>query len=774
MKDFLVIFRRNFLSPIVIAILILSLSLFILNQRRDALFVSVVIILNTTLAVIQEIRAQWALKKLELMSAPKARLINSDGSIKEIIFDQLIINDLVQLQIGDEVPADGQIISSVGLEADESILTGESASIDKPNKSIVYAASAIVAGSATMRITAIGPDTRVGAMTATLKHYKPQLTPIQHNIWQAISWLTYGALGLALLILIVYHFSGQDAVQIVRTITASAVTVVPEGLLLASSLLLAYGSIRLAQVKVLPQKLAAIEAMASLNVLCVDKTGTLTSDNVSFEKFESFGKNISNIEDVIGIVAKETNTGSSTSEAVTIGLKAPNGYSVLQTLPFSSSRKMSGATIEYNRKTYTIMMGAPEYVETLAPLLSDQKKQVESLTSVGKRVLLVAEFNDVKVSLKQLKNNSGKAIGLIVLANELRQGVNKTVSYLQNKGVSLRVISGDNPNTVKYIASQAGIANYNNVITGAELQRISADDWDNIIANTTIFARVLPEQKEKIIETYKSLNNFTGMIGDGVNDALALKKSDLGIAMFAGAVATRRVADMVLMNNSFNSLPLGMRLGNRIMQAIELIASLFFHKIIYGIILLLSTLAIGVVYPFGPRHITFMNIFLVTLPTIMWTLFSPSPRHRLSPRNFWKDTLQAVAPIAVLSGILVTVTYLVLRAVHPNELPGVATTTVIISTLFGIYLVFLVPRMFDIKNNRRSRLARLFYVLAVLLVIIPSFRVSLIRDFFDFTTPVWRSVWPLLILVIGVAVLQWMIAGKAGQRLKKRELQIKL
>lgn len=769
MKDFLVILRRNFISPIVIAILILAVTLLALNQTRDAWFVSGVITLNTLLAVVQEVRAQRALKKLELMSAPKARRILSDGTVEEIMFDQLLVGDNVQLLIGDEAPADGQILTSAGLEADESILTGESASVEKPKNSTVYAASVIVAGSATMKITAVGLNTKVGGMTATLKRYKPQLTPIQKNIWRAIWWLTYGALFFAFMIFIVYYLSGQSAVTIVKAITSSAVTIVPEGLLLGSSLLLAYGSLKLAQVKVLPQKLAAIEAMALLNVLCVDKTGTLTSDEITFEKLELFDGLTTDLAELVGIVAKETNTGSSTSQAITSGLDAPDQYEVLQNLAFSSGRKMSGLRLKYEGKTHSILLGAPEYVGELAVLTPDQKQQIDSLTSFGKRVLLIAKFKDTDTSLKLLPKASGEAVGIVILANGLRVGVKKTVSYLQRNGVSLRVISGDNPNTVSYIAQQAGIKNHSRVITGVELDDVSDSDWDDVVAKTTIFARVLPEQKERLIATFKRLGHFTGMVGDGVNDALALKKSDLGVAMFAGAVATRRVADIVLMDNSFNSLPVGMRLGNRIMQAIELIATLFFHKIIYGVILLSTTLCLGLVYPFVPRHITFMNIFLVSLPTVMWTLFTPSPRHRLSPKYFWNDTLMAVAPIAVLSGLMVAFSYYVLGTLHPENLLSVSTSTVIIATFFGIYLVFLVPRMFDLKNNLKARLARIFYVVSVLLVAIPSFGTHFIRDFFDFTMPAWQNTWSLIIVIIGVVILQWNIASAAGKRFRDRE-----
>lgn len=769
MKDFLIIVRRNFISPIVIAILVLALILLVLKEYRDAWFISVVIIINTILAIVQEVRAQRALKKLELMSAPKARIILSNGKIKEVMFDQLVVGDIIQLLAGDEIPADGEIISSSGLEADESILTGESAPIEKEKGSIVFAASVVVAGGADVRVIAVGSETKAGSMTATLKRYQPQLTPLQTAIFRAITWLTYGALGLAITIFVIYSLYSQDAVTIFKTITSAAVTVVPEGLLLASSLLLAFGSLRLAQANVLPQKLAAIEAMALLNILCVDKTGTLTSDEITFENIELFNSSNSYIKELVAIVARETGNNNTTSVAIINGLDQPKDYEILQVLAFSSARKMSGVKVKIDGKIYSVFVGAPEFLSELAPISSTDKIKIEGLAREGKRVMLIALFSDTDVSIKKLLPKSGKAVGLIVLSNNLREGVEKTVAYLQKNNVSLRVISGDNPNTVRYVAKQAGIINHHRVLTGANLSEISDDKWDAKVLATTIFARVLPEQKERLIDTFKRLGNFTGMVGDGVNDALALKKADLGIAMYSGASATRRVADIVLLNNSFNSLPLGMRLGNRIIQAIELVATLFFHKIIYGVVLLASTLILGIVYPFEPRHITFLNIFLVTAPTIMWTLFTPFPLHRLSPKNFWRDTLKAVTPIAILSGLMVTTTYMILRALHPDDLQGVATTTVLIATFFGVYLVFLVPRMFAIKNTKKSRIALLLYSLLIILVVLPSFGINFIREFFNFTTPSYQNVWPILIAVVGVAILQWKIAIDAGKRLKQHK-----
>lgn len=764
MKDFLTIIWRNFRQPIVIAILILAAALLLLGERRDAWFVSFVIIVNTLFGIVQELRAKRALRKLELMSAPHARRIDVDGSVSDVLFDQLVVGDTIDIRIGDEIPADGTILSSSSLEVNESMLTGESASIEKQKDAVVYASSSVVAGSAFVKITAVGADTRVGGMTEKLKRYSPEVTPLQRSIGRTIAAMTYGALVLAVIIAIAYTLSGQDAVKIVKTITTAAVTVVPEGLLLASTLLLAFGSLRLAQAKVLPQKLAAIEAMALLNILCVDKTGTLTSDTIEFVALEPFDDAPKNLAELAGIVAVETSSGNATGDAMVAGLPAPKEYECMGRLAFSSERKFSGVRVKLGRDIATICIGAPEFLARLAPLSHAQKKYIAAKASEGHRVLLVVTFSDGKTDLKKIKD--GTAQGVIILSNELRTGVTKTVDYLQRNDVSVRVISGDSPETVQSVAERVGIHGTEHVITGAELAKLSDDEWNRTVDATTIFARVLPEQKERLIDTFIKKDNFTGMVGDGVNDALALKRANLGVAMYSGAVATRRIADIVLLNNSFNSLPIGMRLGNRIMQAIEMIATLFFHKIIYGIVLLVTTLSLGVVYPFEPRHVTFMNIFLVTLPTVLWTLFPPIPTYKISPKRFWWETLAPVAPIAVISGIVVALVYLRLLALHPEDIEGVATSTVLVATLFGIYLVFLVSKMFKAVNNRTATLARVLYILIVIFVVTVSFGFGVTRDFFDFTVPAWRDAWPLLPLVGLAALLQWLIADRVAKAKK--------
>lgn len=768
MGDYLDIIKRNLLSPIVVVIFLLAGALICVREYRDAWFISVVIVVNSAIGIIQELRAKRVLRQLELMSAPKARLLKN-GEITEVDYDELQIDDEIVIQAGDELPADAKVMESKGLELNESMLTGESASVEKKVGDTVLAATTVLAGEGMARVIAIGDDTKAGAISQALKRYKPELTPLQMAIWRAIYFLTYGAIILSILITAVYYFSGDNVVIILKTITSAAVTIVPEGLLLASSLLLAFGSLRLAQAKVLPQKLSAIEAMALLNLLAVDKTGTLTSDEVALEQVAVFdetpGLSESVVAELAALIAHETSGGNITGKAILAEASPPKNTEIIDVMAFSSARKMAGVRVKIDGKVRTLLMGAPEFVAKLAPVNKATRKALDEWADKGLRVLMLAEFTDEKTKLNDLPNNSGRPIGAVILRNSLRHGVVETVDFLQRQGVTIRVISGDNPRTVQYIAREAGIHHPEKVILGADLAKLGEDKFNEAADTYTIFARVLPDQKERLIARFQKSGKFTGMVGDGVNDALALKKADLGVAMYAGAPASRRVSDIILLNNSFTSLPIGMKLGNQIMQAIEVIAILFFHKIIYGVTLLMTTILINMNYPYSPRHITFMNIFLVTMPTLMWTLFPPVPKHRINPKGFWRDTLLAVLPIALITGLTVAFTYWIMSVVFPGHAAEVATMTVLTATFFGVYLVFLVGIMLDVTIDKVAKRARLLYLLSVVVVAAGSFGFGFLRDFFDFTVPKLFIMWPAIGAIVLAALVQLFIARRVGRRL---------
>lgn len=801
MKQIRTIIFRNFISPISVAIFVLAGGLLFLGELRDAWFISFVILVNSTIGSVQEIRAYLTLKKIELMSQPRARVFR-DGEFVEVLFLELKKGEKIQLKTGDEIPADAKILSANSFEIDEAILTGESLAVAKKRGDKVLAGAIVVAGDAEAEVLAVGDETQSGKMTKKLKNYKPNLTPIQRNIQKLISGMTYFAIFLAIAVIVRYTFLEHSHVTILKTITSAAVVVVPEGLLLATSLFFAYGSLRLLQAKVLPQKISAIEDMALLEVLATDKTGTLTSPEIIFENLEVLnGENPENVAKILVEINSQSKEKNATARAILAefvrdgkfafssgqsvaqaepkranqkrNLKALNSnFKVLNAMAFSSSRKLSGLTFEAENSARSVVFGAPEFIlknfedRKLAKQIS---KQVDELAGKGLRVLLLAEFGESGEIETLFESEKLRPIAIVTLKNSLRENVRETVDFLQNRGVSLRVISGDNPKTVSFIAGEAGVKNPEKFITGAELAELSGEEFDLAVRENTIFARVLPDQKEKIISAFQKNGLYTGMIGDGVNDALAIKKADLGISMFDAAPATRRVADLVLMDNSFTSLPSGVRIGNRIMLSIEMIAILFFHKIILGVTILFVTLTLGLKYPFLPRHITYMNFILVTLPTILTTLFPPLPERKINPKNFWRDTLVNIAPIAVLSGLAVSAIYVMMavglgeHAGH-EQIRGALATVVVVAAYFGVFVTILGEKMLNSKLIKNTIRRRALYIFVTLLFTGAVFGSRLLRDFFEFNLPDTSKFGFVLLVVVGVSIIQFILMIKRRSR----------
>ena len=774
MKHIQTIIFRNFISPISIAIFILAGGLLLVGEVRDAWFISFVILVNSFIGTIQEVRAYLTLRKIELMSAPRA-MVFRDGKLEEILFTELQNGDKIFLKTGDEIPADAKITKSSSFEVNESILTGESDAISKNVGDKILSSSIVVSGEAEAEVLAVGENTEAGQMAAKLKNYKPKLTPIQQKISKLISRLSWFALILAIIICIVYFFIfKENPTTVLKTITSAAVVVVPEGLLLASSLFFAYGSLKLLQAKVLPQKISAIEDMALLEVLATDKTGTLTSPEIKFNSCEVINKSFSKeeVSHILNTLNSESAEKNATSKAILDEFRHGGNLKITDYMAFSSSRKLSGMTFLNNKKEESIAFGAPEFI--LKNLSEDNKfkdisKNIDSLASQGLRVLLLAKFKKTGKISKLLNNEKLEPIAIVTLKNALRPNVQETVNFLQNRGVSIRVISGDNPRTVSFIALEAGIKNAEKYITGAELANLSKKDFEKAVLENTIFARVLPEQKEKIIGVFQKNKLYTGMIGDGVNDALAIKKSDLGISMFDGAPATRRVADLVLMDNSFTSLPSGVKVGNRIMLSIEMIAILFFHKIILGVTILFATMLAGVNYPFLPRHITYMNFILVTMPTVLTTLFPPIPKAKINPKNFWRDTLYSIAPVAILSGLAISFIYISLyfkvdgSLASKHIMHGILATVVIVTAWFGVFATILSEIFLGSKPSKNNKIRRTIYIIGTLIFTGVIFSAPILREFFEFNLPNISQFWFICSVIILVSVIQLFIASSRSK-----------
>lgn len=706
---------RNVFTPATILICSLIIILLLIKQRGDALFLASTITVNSLIAIIQEIRAKKALRRLELLNTPQVRRITNKG-IRLTNLKDISIGDFVSIEPGDQIGVDGRIINNDSCQIDESLLTGESSPVSKNVGDSAYAGSIVVSGKATLKVTAVQDQTRVSQMSAALRWYDQKLTPLQKNIYQLIRYLTYLALAMSVLIYFDGHQGNLGATEKINTIVAGAVSLVPEGLILASTVLFSYGALQMASLEVLVQRLAAIEGFSRLNFLCLDKTGTLTENRPSLHCIEPLRNyNLEAVYSLLnGLVRAEPSPNPTLLEIMTAIPKKiqKHAIDIINKAPFSSARKYSGAAfhnLQENSK-HSIILGAPEILAERIRLNSSETARIEQLTKLGLRVLLLIECKtENQASSNHLDNAEGRPAALLAFSSRLRPGVIDSIFFLQAQGIKLKVISGDNPATVSYTAKKAGILDSHIYLTGDQLALLSESERRKKITQTTVFARVLPEQKKQIINTLRQ-EGFTGMVGDGVNDALALKTADLSVAMAQGSQASRQIADVVLLNNSFSAFPVGMRLGTQIILGLEMVACVFMNKIVLSLVILVLSMLFNTQFPFEARHLLILNLYIIGLPTLLWSLTPPRTTRRLNPRHFFKRIMGFATLNGLITGIAVMSGYVTTLWQTAGNTESSRSVALYITFALGVFSFWLIPRFLQAIDNRQIRAWQVFYL----------------------------------------------------------------
>ncbi len=650
LKDIGPILWRNIFSLVVVIIGGLSILLMALGDTRDGIFLGVVILINIVVGIVQELRARVALEKLQAMTAQQYDVTRFTKSHK-VYAQQILLGDIVHVTLGDQVPVDGVLHSSDGVECNEALLSGESENISKAKGDKILAGSIIVAGSGNIKAQKTAENSYLAVMTQSLKKFKKSLSPIQKSLLRFIELMAIILAIMAIVILLRAYFNGESFVSGIVQIAAVAATIIAEGLLLASTAFFVYGAVRMAKSRVLLQQINAIETLGRVAVVCIDKTGTLTENNPVFESLMCFGSNTdTELQKLLSTYLVNEAAQTSTSQALSKLADKQNTYTVKNILAFSSARKYGA--IELTQKQKILVVGASDYFSKQLP--NDEQgwvnEQVSELSKNAKRVLFVGVASKGKLadpgSLKDLH-----CIGLVVMSNALKIGTKDTVSFLQKRGIQVIVISGDNPHTVRAVAAEAGILSGKKILSGSQVETMTDSELLQAVASKPLFARILPSQKERIVAVCQSTGALTAMIGDGANDALAIKKANVGIAMFSGAPASRQIADAVLLNDSFASLPKGIELSDTIITTLEMVACLFFSRVWAGVILLFSTLVFNMDYPFSPRNITLLNLFIVGFPLLLWTFW---PRHRV--RSIHEESfLVRTLPFSIMNAVLIAV-----------------------------------------------------------------------------------------------------------------------
>ena len=676
------IVRANVLTPVNAIIGSMFVLIMAAGFPADALFAGVVVS-NSAIGIAQELKARRTLHKLAVLSAPRARVVR-DGRTLEVGTSEVVADDILELQPGDQVVVDGEVVAARGLEIDESLLTGESDPVDKARGDGVMSGSFVNAGAGWYRATAIGADSYAARLAEEARRFKLAGSELKAGVDVILRRLTW-IIPLATVLLLGRLLATEDRWQeALRGTVAAAVAMVPDGLVLLTSLSFITGVIALARRRALTKELASVELLARVDTLCLDKTGTITTGDISVERVEPLGSATeAQATEALAALAAADPAPNATLSAIVEGLGGqPEGWRLTGSVPFSSARKWAAASFE-GRGTYHL--GAPDVLLGTGEASDEARERAAAASADGKRVLVVTISGAPEPSGEALPDDR-EPLCLVHLADTLRSDAAEIFAYFREQGVDLKVISGDHPATVAAVAHRAGITGHPDPpAVDARRLPVEPSDLAETLESATVFGRVDPHQKRAMVHALQSRGRTVAMTGDGVNDVLALKDADIGIAMGTGSSAARAVAQLVLLDNRFATLPRVLAEGRRVINNIERVANLFITKAAYAVLLTLLIGLAGSPFPFLPRHLTLIGTFSVGVPGFFLAL---APNHRLVKPGFLRRVLRFSLPAGAVAGVVTFVLYEVVRRLDGVSLDEARTSATM--TLLGIGLVILV------------------------------------------------------------------------------------
>jgi len=642
------------------------------NGIKNCLFMGVILI-NTLISIIEEIISKKIIDKLSLLSETKVTVIR-EGKIEEKNIDELVLDDIIKLKNGHQVVCDSIILKGE-IEVNESFITGESEPVTKKKGDMILSGSFIVSGECIAQIHHIGSENYVSKISNGAKYLKKTNSVIMNSFERLLKTIAIFIVPLGIVMfskeLIVSNFNIPDSVF---GTVAALIGMIPEGLILLTSSVMAVSIIRLSRYKVLVQKLYGVEILARVDVICLDKTGTLTEGKMKLKEVIPLKKiNQNKVNDILSGITNNTVDDNATIAALKEKYKK-NNYTLKNRIPFSSSRKWSA----YEFKEGIFYLGAPEI------LLSKDKALLKEIKSYQQdyRVLILAESNKLSKNPKDLT-----PLAYILIEDIIRKNAKKTLDYFKAQGVTVKIISGDNIDTVMKISDKCGLKD----IKGIDTSSLSDEELINSINEYNIFGRVSPNQKKLIVETLQKENHTVAMTGDGVNDCLALKTSDCGIALASGSEAARNVSELVLLDSNFDSLPKVVKEGRRTINNIERSSSLLLAKTIYTILLIIFSILASTKYFFVPIQLTLITGFTIGIPSFILAL---EPNNELVTGHFLKKILSKSFPVAltvVINIIIVTI----FKNIFNLSFELTSTLSVLLTSMTGFIFLFRICRPFN-------------------------------------------------------------------------------
>ena len=607
------IIHKNVFTYFNLIFLVLAVLLCIVGSFRNLTFLPV-IIANTCIGIIQEIRAKKVLDKLNMLNAPHARVVRN-GKISEIDAADLVVDDIVIFGSGNQICADA-VVEEGEVKVNESLLTGESDEITKRRGDKLLSGSFIVSGKCHARLTYVGKDSYISRLTLEAGAMpEGEQSEMIRSLDKLVKFVGIALIPIAIVMVVQsFFFNGESFKESIVSMVAAVIGMIPEGLYLLASVALVVSSMRLASKKVLLHDMKSIETLARVDVLCVDKTGTITESSmcvnevVKAKKYDE--ESMPPLEEIIGDFVSQMEPDNATMIAMKEYFKEGSGKKPDKVIPFSSTVKYSG--VVYGENSY--VLGAPEFV--LRKAFSEHQDAISKFAAKGYRVLVFAKYDGIPDGAPLMKD--AEPLGYVLLLNKVRKEAPATFSFFERQGVDIKVISGDNPLTVSETAKQAGIKNADSYVDARELK--TEEEIEDAVTRYTVFGRVVPEQKRQFVQALKKQGRTVAMTGDGVNDVLALKDADCSVAMASGSDAAAQASQVVLLESDFSRMPDVVLEGRRVVNNIQRSASLFLVKNIFSFLLSLFALAFMITYPLEPSQVSLITMYTIGIPAFFLAL----------------------------------------------------------------------------------------------------------------------------------------------------------
>lgn len=680
------IVRGNVFTRFNAIIGVLWVIMLVVAPIQDSLF-GFVIIANTGIGIIQELRAKKTLDSLAVIGETRPT-VRRDGASTEVHTSELVLGDCIELGPGDKVVVDGEIAEADNLEVDESLLTGEADPVVKKPGDQVMSGSFVVAGGGAFTATKVGREAYAAQLAEEASRFTLVRSELRSGISTILKYVTWmmvpTATGLIISQLVVKDTAFKDSVA--RTV-GGIVPMIPEGLVLLTSVAFAIGVIRLGRKQCLVQELPAIEGLARVDVVCLDKTGTLTEGGMDVTGLRTLnGADETYVRTVLGALGESDPRPNASLRAIIDAYPDDEDWRCTQALPFSSARKYSGATFsEGDGRTSTWLLGAPDVLLPEGdPVLDD----IDELNRQGLRVLLLAgatgELDDPDVTA------GARATALVVLEQRLRPDAADTLAYFADQNVAAKVISGDNAVSVGAVADKLGLPGAAHTVDARRLPA-ERDEMSRALDEGSVFGRVTPQQKRNMVGALQSGGHTVAMTGDGVNDVLALKDADIGVSMGSGSEATKAVAQIVLLNNSFSTLPAVVAEGRRVIGNITRVATLFLTKTVYSVLLAILVVCSGIEYPFLPRHLTLLSTLTIGAPAFFLAL---APNTERAKPHFVRRVMRYAIPGGIVAAAATFTTYLLARAHYdgPDALSAETSAATLTLFLVSMWVLAIVAR----------------------------------------------------------------------------------